>query len=283
MAVIKWLASPADYLSVWRDMRITPTCAAPTRRTRSGFASTRRSTRWGRRARPGMCSIPPASPSCIATGAGRSRITARARSWPMRCSTCGASTCTSRNTSRCSRARSSTRWPRPAGSPGHVPSRRHPSCIDRGASRVTARARSWPMRCSTCGASTCTSRNTSRCSRARSSTRWPRPAWRAPQARRAGRVCAGSRWRRRAGQDRRAGHQDPQRPRLSRVSLNVDMDLAPFLGINPCGYAGLRTVDMAACGVRRELADGRGAGAQSGCRLAPRTAHGGRRRTCSPV
>ncbi|WAI84380.1 MULTISPECIES: lipoyl(octanoyl) transferase LipB [Achromobacter] len=35
------------------------------------------------------------------------------------------------------------------------------------------------------------------------------------------------------------------------VSLNVDMDLAPFLGINPCGYEGLRTVDMAACGVRR--------------------------------
>ncbi|MNT78269.1 Octanoyltransferase [compost metagenome] len=28
------------------------------------------------------------------------------------------------------------------------------------------------------------------------------------------------------------------------------MDLAPFLGINPCGYEGLRTVDMAACGVR---------------------------------
>jgi len=27
------------------------------------------------------------------------------------------------------------------------------------------------------------------------------------------------------------------------------MDLAPFLGINPCGYEGLRTVDMAACGV----------------------------------
>ncbi|MFY0477680.1 lipoyl(octanoyl) transferase LipB [Achromobacter marplatensis] len=35
------------------------------------------------------------------------------------------------------------------------------------------------------------------------------------------------------------------------VSLNVAMDLSPFLGINPCGYEGLRTVDMAACGVRR--------------------------------
>lgn len=36
------------------------------------------------------------------------------------------------------------------------------------------------------------------------------------------------------------------------VSLNVLMDLAPFLGINPCGYQGLRTVDMASCGARRE-------------------------------
>lgn len=34
------------------------------------------------------------------------------------------------------------------------------------------------------------------------------------------------------------------------VSLNVAMDLAPFLGINPCGYQGLRTVDMASCGGR---------------------------------
>lgn len=29
------------------------------------------------------------------------------------------------------------------------------------------------------------------------------------------------------------------------VSLNVDMDLSPFLRINPCGYAGLETIDMA--------------------------------------
>lgn len=35
------------------------------------------------------------------------------------------------------------------------------------------------------------------------------------------------------------------------VSLNVSMDLTPFLGINPCGYQGLRTVDMASCGARR--------------------------------
>jgi lipoyl(octanoyl) transferase len=32
------------------------------------------------------------------------------------------------------------------------------------------------------------------------------------------------------------------------VALNVDMDLAPFLGINPCGYENLPTVDMATCG-----------------------------------
>ncbi|HVL10097.1 MAG TPA: lipoyl(octanoyl) transferase LipB [Burkholderiaceae bacterium] len=32
------------------------------------------------------------------------------------------------------------------------------------------------------------------------------------------------------------------------VSLNVDMDLAPFLRINPCGYAGLETIDMARAG-----------------------------------
>lgn len=33
------------------------------------------------------------------------------------------------------------------------------------------------------------------------------------------------------------------------VSLNVRMDLEPFLAINPCGYAGLETVDMATLGV----------------------------------
>jgi lipoyl(octanoyl) transferase len=32
------------------------------------------------------------------------------------------------------------------------------------------------------------------------------------------------------------------------VSLNVKMDLQPFLAINPCGYAGLETVDMATLG-----------------------------------
>lgn len=33
------------------------------------------------------------------------------------------------------------------------------------------------------------------------------------------------------------------------VALNVDMDLSPFLGINPCGYEGLQTVDLKACGI----------------------------------
>ena len=33
------------------------------------------------------------------------------------------------------------------------------------------------------------------------------------------------------------------------VALNVAMDLGPFAGINPCGYAGLRTVDLATLGV----------------------------------
>jgi lipoyl(octanoyl) transferase len=33
------------------------------------------------------------------------------------------------------------------------------------------------------------------------------------------------------------------------VALNVAMDLEPFSRINPCGYAGLRTVDMATLGV----------------------------------
>lgn len=33
------------------------------------------------------------------------------------------------------------------------------------------------------------------------------------------------------------------------VALNVAMDLAPFGGINPCGYAGLQTVDLARLGV----------------------------------
>jgi lipoyl(octanoyl) transferase len=33
------------------------------------------------------------------------------------------------------------------------------------------------------------------------------------------------------------------------LSLNVAMDLQPFLDINPCGYVGLETVDMQTVGV----------------------------------
>ncbi len=34
------------------------------------------------------------------------------------------------------------------------------------------------------------------------------------------------------------------------VALNVSMDLQPFAGINPCGYAGLATVDLSTIGVQ---------------------------------
>ncbi len=37
------------------------------------------------------------------------------------------------------------------------------------------------------------------------------------------------------------------------VALNVDMDLAPFSWINPCGYAGLQTVDMKSLGCSASL------------------------------
>jgi lipoyl(octanoyl) transferase len=38
------------------------------------------------------------------------------------------------------------------------------------------------------------------------------------------------------------------------VALNVAMDLAPFQRIDPCGYAGLRTIDLATLGVRADWA-----------------------------
>ncbi len=38
------------------------------------------------------------------------------------------------------------------------------------------------------------------------------------------------------------------------LALNVDMDLAPFLGINPCGYEGLRTIDLRCCGIEANVA-----------------------------
>ncbi|MFM8796658.1 MAG: lipoyl protein ligase domain-containing protein, partial [Betaproteobacteria bacterium] len=34
------------------------------------------------------------------------------------------------------------------------------------------------------------------------------------------------------------------------AALNVAMDLEPYTRIDPCGYAGLRTVDLAFCGVQ---------------------------------
>lgn len=34
------------------------------------------------------------------------------------------------------------------------------------------------------------------------------------------------------------------------VALNVAMDLSPYLGINPCGYAGLPSIDLASLGVQ---------------------------------
>ena len=37
------------------------------------------------------------------------------------------------------------------------------------------------------------------------------------------------------------------------VSLNVNMDLTPFSWINPCGYPGLRTIDMANRGIDAQL------------------------------
>ncbi len=37
------------------------------------------------------------------------------------------------------------------------------------------------------------------------------------------------------------------------LALNVAMDLAPFSGINPCGYAGLEVVDLARLGIALDL------------------------------
>ena len=39
------------------------------------------------------------------------------------------------------------------------------------------------------------------------------------------------------------------------VALNVEMDLNPFLGINPFGYEGLVTVDLASCGVHTTVSE----------------------------
>jgi len=39
------------------------------------------------------------------------------------------------------------------------------------------------------------------------------------------------------------------------LSLNIDMDLTPFRGINPCGYPGLELVQLAELGVSKSVAD----------------------------
>lgn len=39
------------------------------------------------------------------------------------------------------------------------------------------------------------------------------------------------------------------------LAINVDMDLSPFDGINPCGYAQLKTVDMKTVGVQASWQD----------------------------
>ena len=39
------------------------------------------------------------------------------------------------------------------------------------------------------------------------------------------------------------------------LALNVNMDLEPYVRINPCGYAGLQTVDLSTIGITAEWAD----------------------------
>lgn len=39
------------------------------------------------------------------------------------------------------------------------------------------------------------------------------------------------------------------------LAINVAMDLAPFEGINPCGYEGLRTIDMQSLGIKATVAE----------------------------
>jgi lipoyl(octanoyl) transferase len=54
------------------------------------------------------------------------------------------------------------------------------------------------------------------------------------------------------------------------LALNVAMDLAPYARINPCGYAGLQTVDMASLGVTAAWGDVAGLLAQQLQRLLSR-------------
>ena len=54
------------------------------------------------------------------------------------------------------------------------------------------------------------------------------------------------------------------------VALNVAMDLSPFQRIDPCGYAGLATVDLATLGVHVDVADvAQRLGARLAAHLAP--------------
>ncbi len=54
------------------------------------------------------------------------------------------------------------------------------------------------------------------------------------------------------------------------VALNVAMDLRPFQRIDPCGYAGLATVDLATLGVHVDVADvAQRLGARLAAHLAP--------------
>ena len=54
------------------------------------------------------------------------------------------------------------------------------------------------------------------------------------------------------------------------VALNVAMDLEPFQRIDPCGYAGLSTVDLATLGVHVDVADvAQRLGARLAAHLAP--------------
>jgi lipoyl(octanoyl) transferase len=39
------------------------------------------------------------------------------------------------------------------------------------------------------------------------------------------------------------------------LALNLDMNLEPFHAINPCGYEGMKTIDMATLGVKRSWAE----------------------------
>ncbi|HEY0297211.1 MAG TPA: lipoyl(octanoyl) transferase LipB [Bordetella sp.] len=60
------------------------------------------------------------------------------------------------------------------------------------------------------------------------------------------------------------------------VALNVAMDLDPFAWINPCGYAGLRTVDLASCGCRIGMEEARERLAQALSRALSPPAQAGR-------